>query len=68
MKKRSKNVITEPEHRCRDCALSYGHHNKGADGRWILGKCKLLNYHVLLRHHWCKELKLKPKERDGNEH
>ena len=45
------------EFTCADCQFSYNHHNRGAEGKFILCNCKKSQYAKLLSMQACEEFK-----------
>ena len=56
---KTKQEIPIKKHFCGDCAEITETYNKGADGKDILGTCRLDGYAKLLKYGNCKHLKLK---------
>ena len=53
----AKKITEKPRYTCRDCANCSDWHNKSLKGEYILGKCRIIGYSVLLNHDYCKEFK-----------
>ena len=59
LRKMAKKATEKPTEHCNKCKNCTSWHNKNYKGDFILGKCSVSGFDVLLNHDYCKEFKQK---------